>query len=149
MTESNTDTDNEAIRAWYKSALDKVVREMVKIQAITGAAVDAAPMWMVPYKILIARVWDSSQKTQFIWTISGDGVTTDHVPGSMATTPQDVAKHFSMKWQLDADNIMELAKSKAPGGKPEPHMEAHAQKLIEQAENLYGLTMVDDYWKPE
>jgi hypothetical protein len=57
MAESNADADKEAIRSWFKALLDAVVKEMLKIKAVTGAAVEATPMWMVPHQILIAKVW--------------------------------------------------------------------------------------------
>ncbi|NND57450.1 MAG: DUF4826 family protein [Xanthomonadales bacterium] len=146
-TETNAGADQEALKAWYKGALDKVVREMVKNRAVESAAVEAAAVWMVPNRILIAKVWEASQKTQFIWTISGDAVVTDHIKGSLATTPREAARHFSLKWQMDAERVLSLAKSKTPSGKPEPHLEAHSQKLIRNAEALYDLTTVDDFWK--
>jgi hypothetical protein len=152
MTESNASespagTNPEELKAWYANQLNRVVKEMVRAKAISGAAVDAVPVWMVPQKILIAKINDSSQKAQFIWTISGSDFATDHIPGSLAKTPRDAARHFSLKWQLDADRYLEMAKGKAPGGNPEPHLEAHAQNLIKHAEALYDLTMVDDFWK--
>ncbi|MBT8047730.1 MAG: DUF4826 family protein [Xanthomonadales bacterium] len=146
-TETNAGADQEALKAWYKGALDKVVREMVKNRAVESAAVEAAAVWMVPNRILIAKVWEASQNTQFIWTISGDAVVTDHIKGSLATTPREAARHFSLKWQMDAERVLSLAKSKTPSGKPEPHLEAHSQKLIRNAEALYDLTTVDDFWK--
>ena len=87
------------------------------------------------------------QKSQFIWTISGDSVITDHVAGSVAVTPQEVARHFSLKWQMDADRLTALAQDKAPVENTETHMEAYTEKLIQYAELLYELTTRDEIWK--
>jgi aconitase A len=100
----------------------------------------------VPYKVLIAQVWDASQKSKFIWTISGDSVITDHIAGSSATTPKEVARHFSLKWQMDADRLLDLAKNKAPVENAGAHMETYTKKLIQYAESLYDLASRDDVW---
>lgn len=147
MTESKADTDREALRSWYKPLLDKVVREMIETKAVTGTAVEAIPVWMVPNEILIAKVWGISHKSQFIWTITVDGVITDHIKGSLAATPKEVARHFSLKWQMDADQLMDLAKNRAPVDNTDMHMEAYSKQLIQYAESLYDLANHDDVWQ--
>jgi hypothetical protein len=147
MTEQKNDGDWEAVRTWYKKALDEVVKEMLRIGAVAGVAVEASPVWTSPYEILIAKVWDVHQKSQFIWTISGDSVITDHVAGSVAVTPQEVARHFSLKWQMDANRLTALAQDKSPVENTETHMEAYTEKLIQYAELLYELTTRDEMWK--
>ncbi len=146
MAESNADADKEAIRSWFKALLDAVVKEMLKIKAVTGAAVEATPMWMVPHQILIAKVWGAGQKSRFIWTISGDRAITDHIAGSLAATPQEAARHFSLKWQMDADRLLELAKTRGPVENTEAHMRAYTNKLIQDAEALYDLVCQDEVW---
>ena len=147
MTESNVETDKEALSAWYKSVLDAVVKDMIKIGAVTGAAVEASPVWAMPYEILIAKVWGAAQKSQFIWTISGNSVFTDHIAGSMAATPKDVARHFALKWQLNADQLLAQAKNTPTDEGKEVDTELYSKQLIQYAESLYGLTDRDDIWK--
>jgi len=147
VTEQKNEVDWEPVRAWYKKTLDDVVKEMLRTGAIAGIAVEASPIWVSPYEILIAKVWDAQQKSQFIWTISGDSVITDHVAGSVAVTPQEVARHFSLKWQMDAERLIALAQNKAPVENTEMHMEAYTEKLIQYAEKLYELTTRDEIWK--
>ena len=147
MKESKTDPDQEALKAWYKKELNTVVQEMLKTNAITGAAVEAAPIWASPHKILVAKVWSATQKSQFIWTISGDAVVTDHIAGSMATKPRDVVRHFALKWQMDADRLLSLAKSKPMVEGSVEHMQAYTEKLIQHAELLYDLSSRDNIWQ--
>ena len=146
MTESSVETDKEALRAWYKTVLDAVVKDMIKIGAVTGTAVEASPVWAVPNEILIAKVWGAAQKNQFIWTISGNSVFTDHIAGSMAATPKDVAKHFALKWQLNAEQILDQAKNTPAVEGSEADSKLYSDQLIEYAESLYGLTVRDDVW---
>jgi hypothetical protein len=146
MTESQTEKDNEARRKWFKPILDDVVKEMIARKAIVGAAVEANPAWAIPHQILIAKVWGMGQKNRFIWTISGEGVITDHIAGSMAATPKDAARHFALKWQMDADRLRQLGDSKSPVANTDPHMGNYADKLIKDAESLYDLTEREDIW---
>ena len=135
------------LRDWYRKVLDATVREMLKVRAIRGAAIEAAPIWASPNEILIAKVWDATQKSQFIWTISGEKVVTDHIPGSMAVTAQDAARHFALKWQMDAERLMETAKARKSVKQAEAHMEDYTAKLIKQAEMLYDMTTDNEAWK--
>lgn len=115
MTEANAAMDKEALKTWYTKLLYAMVREMIKIGAVSGTAAEARPVWISPYKVLIAKVWEASQKSNFIWTISGEAVITDHIAGNVAATPREAARHFSLKWQMDADRLLEVAKSKGAG----------------------------------
>lgn len=146
MTDPKEQAEKEALKAWTKKQLDEVVQEMIRIQAVTGAAVEAAPMWAVPNEILIAKVWQAGRKNYFIWTFSGIDHIKDHIKGSMAATPRDAARHFSMKWQMDADRLIKLATKKAPDGKTAANVQTIANKLIQQAEALYGLVEQDSGW---
>ena len=132
---------------WFKPLLDSMIKEMLKKEAITGAAVEANPVWGVPDKLLISKVWDSSNKRNFIWTITGDEAVTDHIPGSLAVTAQEAALHFSYKWQMDADRLLEAAKAKSPDESSEAVINTYAKKLIQNAESLYDLASRDDVWK--
>jgi hypothetical protein len=133
--------------AWFKPLLDAMVEEMKKIGAVTGAAIEANPVWGLEDKLLISKVWGSSNKNKFIWTITGENAITDHIPGSMASTPQEAARHFSFKWQMDADRLFEMAKAKSPVANSGAIIEAHAKKVIQHAESLYDLASQDDVWK--
>ena len=146
MTEPKEQTEKARIKAWYKELLGNTVKQMTDIQAISGVAVEASPVWMAPTLVLIAKVWPAAQKSNFIWTISGEGVVTDHIAGSMATNPRDVAKHFSFKWQMDAERLLELAKKANASEEAEAEIRVQCDRLIRCAESLYGLVSRDDGW---
>lgn len=146
MTESKAEKEKLELKNWYKPLLDTVVQEMLKRNAIAGAAVEAAPVWIFPYKILIAKAWSMGEKTRFIWTISGERVITDYIAGNMAATPKDAARHFALKWQMDADRLLAVGKSKGPTGEAQSQMSSYTNKLIQDAESLYDLTERDEVW---
>ena len=132
---------------WFKPLLDELVKKMTKTGAISGVAIDAAPVWGAEDQLLIAKVWDSSNKSQFIWAITGELAVTDHIPGSMAVTPRDAARHFSYKWQMDADRLAEVAGAGSQAANTKANIEAHSRKIIQLAEALYALTEQDEPWK--
>lgn len=146
MAEAEANAEKEALEAWYKPLLDQVVKEMIRIKAVSGVAVQATPAWMVPNDILIAKVWGIDSEADFVWTISVDKLIADYVAGSIAATPRDVARHFSLKWQMDADRLASLEKVKAPVANTDASMQAYSKKLIRYAETLYDLAQRDDAW---
>jgi len=149
MTELNTDVDKEALRTWYTALLNDTVQEMIRTGVVIGIAVEASPVWAAPDEILIAQVWNASNKSEFIWTISGQKFATDHIVGSLAATPREAARHFALKWQVDADHLLNLIKNKAPDEKTTKQMQDQATELTQYAESLYELTNLEDIWEQE
>jgi hypothetical protein len=135
------------LRTWYKKVLEDTVREMLKTRAISGAAIDAAPMWAEPYKILIAKVWDATHKSGFIWTIAGEDAVTDHVAGAVAANPQEAARHFALKWQMDAERLRAVAQERGKASHGEEFVDKYAASLVRKAEALYEMTTHDEIWK--
>ena len=132
---------------WFKPMLDELVKKMIKIGAISGVAVDAAPVWGAENELLIAKVWDTANKSQFIWAITGDLAVTDHIPGNLAVTPRDAARHFSYKWQMDADRLAEMANADSQVANTRANIEAQSKKIIQLAESLYAMTEQEEAWK--
>ena len=147
MAESQAGADGNALKSWYKGLLDGVVRDMLKAGAVGGAAVEATAVWAVPKQILIARVWGAGQESSFIWTIAGEGMITDHIAGSVAATPRDVARHFSLKWQIDAERLFQIARRKEVPENAGQQIEAYARRIIQCADLLYDLASRDDIWQ--
>jgi len=146
MAEANADADAAALKAWYTKLLDKTVKEMIDVKAVTGDAIQAAPVWMVPNEMLIAKVWGISKEHEFVWAIAVDKLIADYVAGSLAATPQDVARHFALKWQMDVDRLLSVDPDQAPGNVTSEQMKDYANRLTEYAEVLYELANRDDVW---
>ena len=149
MTELNADVDKEALRTWYTALLNDTVQEMIRSGVVIGIAIEASPVWAMPDEILIAQVWNASKKDEFVWTISGEKFASDHIAGSLAASPREAARHFALKWQVDADHLLNLIKNKAPDEKTEDQMQDQAAELTQYAESLYELTNLEDIWEQE
>jgi hypothetical protein len=129
--------------------LDHVVSEMLRAGVVSGAAVEAAPIWVVPQQILIAQVWGAGQKSNFIWTIAGDGAILDHIAGSVAATPRDAARHFALKWQMDAEQLRGVARRKTASERDAKQIAAYADRIVLCSERLYDLAGRDDIWESD
>jgi len=146
MVEEKPPAGAEELKNWYKPLLDATVSRLVKAGVLTGAAVEAAPMWAEPNRLLIAKVWGTGQRGQFFWAITGEDYISDHVPGSMAKTPQEAARHFSLKWQMDAERLLAMSNRQGMTEKTARHLQTHREKLIRQAEHLHDLSRQDELW---
>jgi hypothetical protein len=149
MADKKPDNDPEAIREWYTKLLDNVVKEMISLKAVSGAAVQAAPVWAAPTEMLMAKVWGVGSESDFVWTLSIDKFIADYIAGSLATTPREAAQHFSMKWQMDAERLAAFAKSEKADAKSEEKIKENSAKLIQYAEFLYDLTTRDEVWQEQ
>jgi hypothetical protein len=143
MTENNANLPD--FKTWYRTLLNAVVQEMVRVEAISGENIEAKPSWAIPLRILIGQIRVQGAQ-EFIWVISGPDVSTDHIDGNLAASPRDAARHFAMKWQMDAERLNTLVKQKAEVVNPEVDREAFANTLIGYAESLYNIVNNDDFW---
>jgi SAM-dependent methyltransferase len=128
LVDGNEELDRESLESWIEKSLPAATGELAEAGAIESFA-EAKPAWVLPHRILIGKVRKPGDAGVFKWFIWGD-VKTDCLDRSVAFAPRDAARHFSLKWQLEAET--------AEGG--------HKQKLIDDAELLYELSETDDLW---
>lgn len=147
MADSKADAEAEALRSWYTGLLDKMVKEMISVKAVSGDAVQATPVWMARNEVLIAKVWGISNESDFVWAISVDKLIADYVAGSLAATPREVARHFALKWQMDADRLVNFGSSDASNEVSPERMQAYSDRLIQYAETLYDMANRDEPWE--
>lgn len=125
------DQDNSAVSednlAWAKARLAEAIDELTEKGIVTTPFVEARLAWMLPQQFFIAELRENSTAPPALWLIGGD-VPADHVDVALADTPRNAARHFGMKWQLEAAR------------------EGGNATLEARAELLLGLTQVDDAW---
>lgn len=147
MERAESGADQAALKSWYKGLLDRLVPDLVKAGAITGAAVEARPVWAAPEQILIARVWNAAQKSQFIWAIVVKDVVTDHIAGSAAASAKEAARHFSLKWQMDADRLLRAVGESVQDEAAAAEIRNYARRLVALAEQMYELSQQEEVWQ--
>lgn len=125
LTENLDNHQKAEMRAWVQLQLDAAVQELMNNGVVESLLVEAKPAWIFPLQILIGEIREQGDSRQFKWFICGE-VPTDHLNSADASTPREAARHFAMKWQLDAAR----------------DQEGFDKQLADKAEALYAL--VDD-----
>jgi hypothetical protein len=135
------------LKSWIKRTHDSAVKELMGRKIVDVLVAEAKPAWVFPHQILIGKVRGRGQEGGHIWFICGDRIPTDHVHSSKASSPREAARHFALKWQLDAARAKETW-DRAGGKWLAGARSAHGQdELIEQAGALYELVTVDRLWE--
>lgn len=141
MKENLDNPDQEKLNAWIKTQLDDAVGKLIDRGEVESLLVEAKPAWVYPFKILIGKIRAQGESKIFDWFICGD-VPTDFLNSTVASTPRDAAKHFSMKWQLQAARHQTLEGRDPSETGPKSDQKDRVDQLIDKAELLYAL--VDD-----
>lgn len=134
----------EAI-AWAREKLRKAVDETIQRGAFVDKVVEAKPVWVLHEKVAIGQARESSRPNSFVWLICGD-LPTDHIGSEAAATPRDALRHFSLKWQMDADRYKDPAVRRAHGLPEDKDVTHLTDQLIAKAEELYAIAEEDSHW---
>ena len=127
------------LKVWIKQHLDAAVQELMDRGIFDSVIVEAKPAWSFPFGILIFKIRQQGHAGGFDWAICGS-CPTDYVHSSLAATPREAARHFALKWQLEASRQTEEAIQAATA------TITSTRDLTKMAESLYELVMQDDLW---
>jgi len=120
-------------KKWIRDSYHAATKYLAGKGMVTDSVVEKESRYLVP----VVAVWKLNllDKTS-VWVICGD-LPTDHVSNNIAATARDVIRHFSFKWQMQAENI---------GKNANKEQEGFANLLISRAEGLYGLYEKEELW---
>lgn len=146
MNENLNNPDREKLNAWIKTQRDAAVWKLIKQGNIESLMVEAKPAWVFPFQILIGKIRAQGESQQFEWFICGE-VPTDFLGSSAAATPRDAARHFAMKWQLQAARHQDAADQEPtePGSKSS--QDDPGNQLADKAGGLYELVDDERLWQ--
>lgn len=71
-----------------------------------------------------------------VWVVTGD-IPSDYAATTVAPSTRDTARHFSLKWQMQAENLLASNDSS---------QKEFAKYLISRAEGLYDMFDKDELW---
>lgn len=142
---TNKRHSREEAARWAREQLDAVVSEIQENGVIDSPLIEARASWMKPFDIVIGQVRDQSQAQEFLWVIAGS-VPGDCVHSSVATGPREAARHFSMKWQLEAARLESAEERSRLGLDPAIDWDVQAKALTARAEYLYAVADDDRHW---
>lgn len=148
MDENLDKPGREQLKAWTKKQLDVAVRKLTNPGAIDSMIVEAKPAWVLPFQILIGKIRAYGQAKDFEWFICGE-VPTDSLGSTAASTPREAARHFALKWQLEAARHQDLTAQESLGTELESGEEDPGEQLAFKAEALFSLVDDDRLWLQE
>ena len=126
MTQAEHDT-------WVREQFQRANTHLAENGVLFESVVVEASRYLAPY----VAVWKiKSQQGKFFWVLSGD-LPADYVPFDVALDARGALRHFSLSWQLKAENIMQAQ------GLDETQ-ENYAKLLADRAISLHQLSERDD-----
>ncbi len=144
--DENLDKPGKAeLDAWIKKQLSAAVRKLMHKGAIDSLIIEAKPAWVLPFQILIGKIRAQGQSKDFVWFICGE-IPADSLESTVASTPREAARHFAMKWQLEAARHQDQAAPESSTTKPESDRQDLGEQLSEKAEALYELVEDTRLW---
>lgn len=137
----------EAYAEWAKTELKGMADHARNSDLFQEEAVGHA-IWTLPHRLFIGKVWPQTDRNRAFWIISGVDIPTDHIESSLAETAREAARHFSLKWQLQAGRLGDLRDQEETGSADNDiEWEKVSGKLQAQAEALYGLVEQEEIWR--
>ncbi|MEW6997200.1 DUF4826 family protein [Colwelliaceae bacterium BS250] len=134
MSEENQLTEEQS-KQWVREQYLKATKYLADKGIVTKSVITTESRYIVP----VVAVWKLVTMTgESVWVIGGD-VPSDHIAVSAAGDAREALRNFSMKWQLQADNLLAL-----PGQDKTQTDFAHL--LISRAEGLYHLFEDEKLW---
>lgn len=136
MTTNSNITENRSFadaQTWIKETLNKAVFELVDQDIFDEVLVEAKPAWVFPDTFLIGKIRNKDSAASTRWFICGDCKTL-HFPEELATSPRAAMRHFALMWQA------QLGENVDPNDKDQ-------LIALEQAETLYDMSEIDQFWQ--
>lgn len=123
----------EQQQQWLREQYQKATKYLADKGFVTSSVNDKESRYIVPF----LAVWKlNTIDGQAAWVISGD-LPTDHIQAEVANTAREAINNFSMKWQLQAENLLRSDQA-------EQH--EFAKMLISRAEGLFQVQADEKLW---
>jgi hypothetical protein len=146
MSEKTNSDTSEAASTWMRTKLDAAVEEIMGLDVINDELIEARPVWSVPFRVIVGQLREAHEQTTFRWLICGD-MPTDQISSTVAATPREALRYFSLKWQMDAGRYDDPATRKAHGLDESHDWSQLSKKLVAKAEELYEMAEDESIWR--
>ncbi|MGL5392004.1 MAG: DUF4826 family protein [Shewanella sp.] len=129
----------EALRQeWVRTQFQKANRFLAEKGVIPSKVLADESRYLVPY-LAIWKMEAKRPSSKTYWVMSGD-LPSDFVDVKVAKTARDALRHFSMMWQMQAENLIRS------GAVRDATQAKFAQLLVSRAESLYRMHNDDKLW---
>ncbi|MCL1048843.1 DUF4826 family protein [Shewanella abyssi] len=133
--------DQEALRQeWIRTQFQKANKFLAEKGILPSKVHADESRYLAPF-VAIWKMESKKPSKQTFWVMSGD-LPSDYVDVNVAATARDAIRHFSMIWQMKAENIRRSSLVK------DPAQAKFAELLISRAEGLYKMQADDKIWGP-
>ncbi|AQS35739.1 hypothetical protein Sps_00541 [Shewanella psychrophila] len=139
QTPALTAEQQEELRQeWIREHFQKANHFLAEKGVIPSKVIADESRYLAPY-VAVWKMESKQPKKQTFWVMSGD-LPSDYVDVKVAATARDALRHFSMMWQLKAENLQKS------GATNEPTQAKFAQLLVSRAESLYHIHNDEKLW---
>jgi len=122
--------------AWIKQQYQEATKYLATKGIITASVAAENSRYLVP----MVAIWSlKDNNSQQYWVINGD-LPADHVNLNAAKSAREAMRHFSMKWQLQAEGLLK--------SNDEKQVE-FGRLLVGRAEGLYQIYNDEKLWQAE
>ncbi|QSX35761.1 DUF4826 family protein [Shewanella sedimentimangrovi] len=136
---NDTQMDAEAMRQeWVRAHFQKANRFLAEKGILPGKVLVDECRYLPPY-VAVWKMEAQKPAKQTFWVMSGD-LPTDYVDVKVAGTAREALRHFSMMWQLKAENLIKS------GAVKDPTQAKFANLLISRAQSLYQMQADEKLW---
>jgi hypothetical protein len=133
---SSNEVNQNNLSEWVREQFQRANKYLAEKGVLFDSVVLKECRYLAPH-VAIWKIKTLDRK--FFWVISGD-VPADFMPYESEKTARDALRGFSLRWQLQADNILH-------SGTNDQTQHGFADRLIVKAEAVYELFSDDNAWK--
>jgi len=118
---------------WIREQYQVATKYLATQGLVTESVVVEESRYLIPF----ISVWKlKALDGNYYWTICGD-LPSDHNAFNIGPNAREAVRHFSLKWQIQAENILKAG---------DKEQEDFAKLLIEKAEGLYDAYQQEKLW---
>ena len=124
---------------WVRTQFQKANRFLAEKGVIPSKVLADESRYLAPY-LAIWKMESKRPTTKTYWVMSGD-LPSDFVDLKVAKTARDAVRHFSMMWQMQAENLIRSGATRRDATQAK-----FAQLLVSRAESLYRMHNDEKLW---
>ncbi|MEE1978773.1 DUF4826 family protein [Shewanella xiamenensis] len=124
---------------WVRTQFQKANRFLAEKGVIPSKVLADESRYLAPY-LAIWKMESKRPTTKTYWVMSGD-LPSDFVDVKVAKTARDAVRHFSMMWQMQAENLIRSGATRRDATQAK-----FALLLVSRAESLYRMHNDEKLW---
>ncbi|MCL1079906.1 DUF4826 family protein [Parashewanella spongiae] len=124
---------------WIRTQFQKANKFLAEKGIIPSKVLDTESRYLAPY-MAVWKIESKRPSKKTYWVLTGD-LPSDLVDVNVAKTAREAVRHFSLTWQLKAENLVRTGVTR------DSTQAKYANLLISRAESLYAMQNDDNLWK--